>query len=238
MPKKEFLLEDGLAVTVFKRRGNRNLRLSLGPNGLVRVSIPNWAPYRVGLEFARSRKTWIKQNQKPANLLLHGQAIGKAHHLKFIPKVAATRVSSTVQSSLVVVNHPEHVQPHSLEAQTEAEKACIRALRQQAEQLLPQRLQALASQNNLEYKQVAIKRMKSRWGSCDQSKNIVFNLFLVQLPWRLIDYVIMHELTHTEVLKHGPEFWQALEGRLPNVKQLKKEMRQYHPVLLQTSDVS
>jgi predicted metal-dependent hydrolase len=71
--------------------------------------------------------------------------------------------------------------------------------------------------------------MKSRWGSCDQHRNIVLNLFLIQLPWEQIDYVLLHELTHTEVLRHGPDFWRAMERVLSDVKQLRKAVRSAQP---------
>ena len=53
----------------------------------------------------------------------------------------------------------------------------------------------------------------------------------MQLPWNLIDYVLLHELTHTNILRHGPDFWQALEAVLPNMAVLKKTLREYQPVL-------
>src|SRR5262249_22487168 len=118
-----------------------------------------------------------------------------------------------------------------VEVQRIAEAASIRALRRQAEQLLPQRLAGLATKHGFRYRSVAVKRLKSRWGSCDQHKNIVLNLFLMQLPWECIDYVLIHELVHTEVLRHGPDFWAAMARELPDVKRLRKQMRQYQPVL-------
>ena len=78
---------------------------------------------------------------------------------------------------------------------------------------------------------MAVKRLKSRWGSCDQHTNIILNIFLMQLPWECIDYVLLHELTHTNVLHHGPDFWLAMTQVLPNVTQLRKAMRDYQPIL-------
>ncbi|HET8992036.1 MAG TPA: M48 family metallopeptidase, partial [Candidatus Saccharimonadales bacterium] len=64
-------------------------------------------------------------------------------------------------------------------------------------------------------------------GSCDQSKNITLNLYLMQLPWHLIDYVLLHELTHTVVFKHGPDFWAEMDKYLPDSKSLRSEMKDY-----------
>jgi predicted metal-dependent hydrolase len=54
----------------------------------------------------------------------------------------------------------------------------------------------------------------------------------MQLPWELIDYVLLHELVHTNVLRHGPDFWDALSEVLPEVKARKKALRNHRPVLV------
>ncbi len=232
MSSKNFTINGDLAVTVYKRRSSRNLRLSIAPGGKIRVSIPVWASYRAGLDFARSQHLWIRDQHNPAKPLTHGQAVGKAHHLQFVSVVSATKISSRVSNNNITVNYPAANDANSLEVQGIAQKACIRALRIQAEQLLPQRLATLAKANNFEHASVTIKRLKSRWGSCDQHANIVLNLFLMQLPWHLIDYVLLHELTHTVVLRHGPDFWHSLEAVLPDMAMLKKNIRDYQPILL------
>jgi len=53
----------------------------------------------------------------------------------------------------------------------------------------------------------------------------------MQLPWELIDYVILHELTHTEYMHHGPDFWQALEKVRPQAKQFRREIRKFRPTI-------
>ena len=115
--------------------------------------------------------------------------------------------------------------------QKAAHDACIKALRKQAEQLLPGRLSNLADRHGFAYGSVQIKHLKSRWGSCDHERNITLNLFLMQLPWELIDYVLLHELTHTQIMRHGPDFWNAMRRVLPNLQAIRKQMRLHHPVL-------
>lgn len=231
MPNKNFTLDHGLDITVYKRRGNRNLRLSIAPSGQVRVSIPAWAPYRAGLDFARSRRDWISAQHRPAEPLKHGQAIGKGHHLQFIAKPSVTKAASRISDNTIVISHPEAEQPDSPAVQRAARAASVRALRHQAERLLPQRLAALAAIHDFTYQEVSIKQLKSRWGSCDHRTHIVLNLFLMQLPWELIDYVLLHELTHTRILKHGPDFWQAMATASPKTVALRKDLRAYSPVL-------
>lgn len=231
MPNKRFTLDDGLPVSIYKRRGNRNLRLTVNHEGEVRVSIPAWAPYRTGLEFARSRRDWISSQRRPAALLRDGQPVGKAHHLHFRASPGATRASSRVSSGAVVVLHPPTMGHDDPSLQKAAREGSIRALKSQAERLLPQRLAELARTHGFEYSGVVIRRLRSRWGSCDQDRNISLSLFLMQLPWEYIDYVILHELVHTRVMRHGPDFWGVMVDLKPDAKELRKALRGYRPAL-------
>src|SRR5580698_6131511 len=91
MAFKQFALDEHTTVTIYKRRANRSLRLSIAPTGEVRVTIPIWAPYKSGLDFAKSRRGWIMEQQPARSLLISGQAIGKAHHLRFTADPAPIR---------------------------------------------------------------------------------------------------------------------------------------------------
>lgn len=220
-------------VMLYKRRGNRSLRLSIGSTGEIRVSMPYWLPYKAGEQFAASKAAWIAAHRMPTPAgLRHGQAVGKAHRLYFVPSSEATKVTTRLKQNQIEVNHPTAYTAEHAAVQKAARAAAIRALRQEAERLLPIRLQQLAQQESFSFSSVAIKQLKSRWGSCSAQQDIILNLFLVQLPWHLIDYVLLHELTHTKVMQHGAPFWQELERHIPHARKLRKEIGEYHPLLL------
>lgn len=233
MATKQVNLPEIGAVTLYKRKGNRSLRLTIGIKGEVRVSLPYWLPYKAGEQFAMAKKEWIDANRTRTSVQLrHGHAIGKAHRLCFEPIVMATRVQTRVAANEVRISYPAMYAEHDPEIQSAAHKGGLRALRKEAEALLPQRLEALAARTGFSYNSVSVKQLKSRWGSCDSQQNIILNLFLMQLPWHLIDYVLVHELTHTKVMQHGAPFWKEMERHLPNAKLLRRQMSDYHPILL------
>lgn len=232
MSSRQIQLPNVGTVTLYKRKGNRSLRLSVATTGEVRVSLPYWLPYKAAEQFATSKLAWIlaHQNRNIASLK-PGQAIGKAHRLVFTPSAQAVRVTTRLKPNTVEISHPlqyDYLHPHVQQA---ARTAGIRALRKEAQHLLPIRLKQLSQQSGLGYNDVAVKHLKSRWGSCSSAKDITLNLFLMQLPWHLIDYVLLHELTHTKVMRHGAPFWQELELHAPQAKKLRKEIGNYHPVL-------
>lgn len=102
----------------------------------------------------------------------------------------------------------------------------ISAMRHEAKRLLPQRALALARKFGFSFKQIKINSSKSRWGSCSTSKNINLSLFLMRLPWHLIDYVILHELCHTIEMNHSDRFWALMDKVTDNkAKALRAELK-------------
>lgn len=102
------------------------------------------------------------------------------------------------------------------------------ALRRTAKIILPARLHTLSSQYNLPYQSAKINSSSGRWGSCSARKTINLSYFLVLLPQHLIDYVLLHELTHTREMNHGDGFWELL-NKLTNGKAqtLRNELKKY-----------
>ena len=231
MASKQFKLDAETVVTIFKRRSNKNLKLSITPSGLIRLSIPVWASYASGINFALSKLNWIKTQVKPTNMLVDNQAVGKFHHIKFSQITGINKTSSKIISTQIIIKYPTTSAISDKDVQTQATRASLKALRQQAKTLLPRRLNELAVKYDFTYDRVTVKQFKSRWGSCDNKQHIVLNFFLMQLPWELIDYVLLHELAHTKVLKHGPDFWKMLESVSPKAKTLRKQINTYQPVL-------
>ncbi len=91
-----------------------------------------------------------------------------------------------------------------------------------------QRLQELAGRHGFRYRRVAFRNQKTRWGSCSSQNNINLNIHLLMLPGHLQDYILLHELVHTEHKNHSPAFWarldQVLDGKARHYNQ---EMRNY-----------
>ena len=231
MPAKQFQVAAVGTVHVYKRKGARSLRISIASDGKVRVTIPSWASYEEGLRFAHQKAGWIQTNLPPqAQILQSGQHVGKAHRLVFsvLPGDGVrTRIAG---SEIRIIRPPSMVASHP-DVQKAAESASIRAMRLEAQKLLPVRLRQLALAHGFTYNSVQVKQLKGRWGSCDSKKHIVLNLFLMQLPWHLIDYVLLHELVHTEQLNHGDKFWERFLECEPRAKLYRAQIRKQKPVL-------
>jgi len=72
-----------------------------------------------------------------------------------------------------------------------------------------------------------LKRMRTRWGSATPSGKIALNIKLVQVPTRLIDYVLLHELCHLAELHHGRAFYELLGRVLPDWRERREALNRY-----------
>lgn len=223
-------------VTFYKRRGAKTIKLSITHSGTVRVSLPPWAPYRLGLQFVTDKQAWILSQRPQSALLADKSRIGKSHHIVFVQTSSIAKPSSRLVGNEIRISLPPAMISGDLAAQIMIRKACIRALKREAKQLLPLRLEQLASKHNFHYSKVGIKELRSRWGSCNQQRAIVLNCYLMQLPWQLIDYVLLHELLHTRILAHGKPFWHELATYVPDLANVRKTMRATQPTLLAQND--
>lgn len=79
---------------------------------------------------------------------------------------------------------------------------------------------------------VSVRELAYRWGSCSRRQVISFHWKLFQLPVRLVDYVIVHELVHLVEPHHGPKFWACLERALPDWQERKEQLAQWAPEYL------
>ena len=96
-----------------------------------------------------------------------------------------------------------------------------------ARKMLIDRLIKISKKTGLSFNKVSIRNQKTRWGSCSFANNISLNIKLINLPEKLIDYVIYHELVHTVEKNHSSNFWNLLNHYLPESKKLNKELNNY-----------
>jgi predicted metal-dependent hydrolase len=73
--------------------------------------------------------------------------------------------------------------------------------------------------------QVQLSSARSRWGSCHSSGRIHLNWRLVQMPLRLVDYVVAHEVAHLLEMNHSQRFWRIVARLVPDYEARRAEIR-------------
>jgi len=92
--------------------------------------------------------------------------------------------------------------------------------------IVRERIEKYSPELNVAPAKIFIKNQKTRWGSCSTKGNINLNWLLVMTPLEIIDYVIVHELSHLKVMNHSQEFWTLVESILPDYKERRKWLKE------------
>ena len=88
-----------------------------------------------------------------------------------------------------------------------------------------ERLEYFNAVYNFSWKKVAIKNLKSRWGSCSSKGNLNFSYKLSLLPKELADYIVVHELCHLKEMNHSLKFWNLVSKTIPDYKVLRLRLK-------------
>ena len=66
---------------------------------------------------------------------------------------------------------------------------------------------------------IKIKNYKARWGSCSIKGEISYNWKIMMAPPRIIDYVVIHELSHLVHHDHSDKFWKQVGKSFPDYRE-------------------
>ena len=101
----------------------------------------------------------------------------------------------------------------------------VSELKKKAKDYISQRVSYFADIMGVEYGRIAIRKQKTRFGSCSSKKNLNFNLAIMLMPRDISDYVIVHELSHLVEMNHSARFWREVERVIPNYKDCRRWLR-------------
>jgi predicted metal-dependent hydrolase len=215
-------------VTVRKSGLAKNIRISIAPNATIRVSMPAYAPIFAAKRTIASSRAAIRAMllAQHTTSYVNGTQVGKSHH---VVVQQASQLSVTRKKLRIVVNLPPSMNIVSSAVQQEIRGAVISALRVEAKSYLTRRLEYLAERHGLQFASIRFSHASSRWGSCSSQGVISLNIALMNLDFELIDYVLLHELTHTKYMNHSAEFWRFLGTLDPAAKQHRTVLKGHSP---------
>ena len=102
----------------------------------------------------------------------------------------------------------------------------LRELANQAAKELPPLVKLYAGRAGVVCNRIAIKLLRSRWGSCSAMKNINLSVLIILLPRELRDAVVAHEVSHLIELNHSPRFYQVCHRICPDYDQKIAKVRE------------
>jgi predicted metal-dependent hydrolase len=221
----ETLEVGGLTFEVRRSSRRQTLGLTVDRGGELRLHAPENTPEQELTRWTHSKLLWVHR------------ALARKEALA--PKVRAPEFVSGENFSYLGQNYRLKLVRDAAEplrfdsnyfwlaedARSEAEAHFRRWYIRTGRGWLSERTAALARKTGTVAARIAVRDLGFRWGSCGKNGVLFFNWRLLQLPVRLIDYIIVHELVHLQEPHHSHEFWQAIDRALPMWRQLKDALR-------------
>ncbi|MFW3341233.1 M48 family metallopeptidase [Aliarcobacter butzleri] len=95
------------------------------------------------------------------------------------------------------------------------------------EKILPNIVETFSKKMDLYPTSISYRKNKRTWGSCNFKNGLNFNILLMKFPLEIMQYVVIHELSHIKHKNHSKNFWNLVEKYCPNYKQIEKEFKNF-----------
>jgi len=169
----------------------------------------------------RHRARWIREKLALVNLPQSAEDITTGSRLRYCGRTYFTEVRHcpeltkprlTFTAARFIVENPD-----GLVIQFDALMPLLdRFYRERANEKLLARVGHWERQTGLRANGARIRHFQSRWASCDTHNVLEFHPRVMELPARVQDYVIVHELCHTREKNHTKGFWALVARYLPD----------------------
>ena len=142
--------------------------------------------------FAQKERIKLRRNE----ILLFGNRYAYYYSAKYKNKIEINHETKTIQANRDLLDS-------SIQEKW---------LKSMAKKHITKRVEALSEALLLPYHRLYIRSPKKKWGNCSKEKNISINWRVIKAPQFVIDYVIIHELCHTVIMKHTVRFQTLLRS--------------------------
>jgi predicted metal-dependent hydrolase len=245
---RQVLLDDVLVAYEFKRGKRRTIGFSVGPEGLA-VRAPKWVPLPEIDKAVLEKSDWILkklQQMRERGDRLEATRIdwadgcvlpflGQPVTVRLDPRHAFSGVGAELksvaptESAAGLADQPPvltlHVGlPHSA-APAQIRDAVQAWLMRQSKRLFTERLTHFAPHLGVTWHKLSLSSAGTRWGSASADGSIRLNWRLIHFTQSVIDYVVVHELSHLRVMDHSPRFWDTVRSVVPDYAQLRGQLK-------------
>ena len=214
---------------LIERKKMKNCRLKVYPNQTVTLSVPNTVSNEWICSFLNEKSKWIEsklerfsstEGYASTNEIRNGFSI-KMLGEDLIFSVAVSEKNKIYREGKTIsINTQYYNDQNRLMKQFETwwRKESIIFLEDRVKEYYP-----IVQKYGVSQPKVQIRKMKTLWGSCSVSRNVVtFNQFLMKAKPACIDYVVLHELVHFIYPNHSKQFYDFLSIHMPDWKERKR----------------
>jgi hypothetical protein len=222
----------------FKRGKRRTIGLTVGPEGLS-VRAPRWTPLSEVEAMLHERAAWVldklQQARARADALAQARTVwadgaefdflGQRVRLVLDPAHGFAQVGAVLEPGEASAPARLRLGLAHNAGEAQVRDAAQAWLMRQAKRVFTERLDHFAPQLGVQYQRLRLSSAGTRWGSASVDGSIRLNWRLIHLKLAMVDYVVVHELSHLRHMDHSPQFWAVVASVMPDHKQLRQALR-------------
>ena len=227
LASRQIQLQQTTIAYAFQRVKRKTIGMSVGADGL-EVRAPRWATVASVEAVLHEKSAWIlrklQESQERQKQMRHtviewrdGASLpflGEQWLVRLDPEHQSLQASQQETSpKCLPIALSIHAQPGQIRDAVQA------WLMQQAKLNFTQRLDHFAPQLGVQWKRLSLSNASSRWGTASADGSIRLNWRLIHFKQDVIDYVVVHELSHLRVMNHSPQFWETVGSLVPDYQQ-------------------
>ena len=218
--------ETPIEIVFSKKR--KTISIQIKPDS-IRVLSNYWISKNSVREFILKKESWIRKKLadqklrvKPVTNLVNNEKLtlcGKNYTLKVNSE---TIKEPEIRSETIIISNNFKTRKifGSIESQI------LKQLKDFSFRILQKKTFEFSQIMNVRYNSVKIKNYKSRWGSCSSKGDISFNWKIIFAPENIIEYLVVHELSHLIHFNHSKLFWNKVEEFQYNYKENRKWLKE------------
>lgn len=195
---------------IIKRSKRRTLAIVINRRGEIIVHAPIKYPDSKIFAFIDDKRQWIEKKVAEAKATYDELTLSEGETISILGEEYSIRL---IERARVRIDGQQIVLPTQ-----DTKNKLVSYLKRVAKDYLTKRVAELAEMHGFKYQSIKITSATSRWGSCSGSNALNFTYKLVLCPKSVVDYIIIHELTHTIIKNHSKRFYNHIAKIMPNYK--------------------
>ena len=208
-------------------RNVKHARLRVNEDGSVHLFVPNSFTDEEVFKVLEMKAEWIASKQ--LFFQQKGKILLRRNELLLFGNRYAYYYSSQYKNKVVVNDEGKTIQARRNLLDIPTQEKWLKYI---AGIYIRPRVHELSENLLLPFNRLFIRSQKKKWGNCSSGKNISINWRIIKAPKFVIDYVIIHELCHTLIMKHTVKFETLLISHCPEYKQAQAWLEKYGNSLL------
>jgi len=188
--------------------------------------------------FIKDKSVWIEKHlsQISSTKIVKNYTNGEKHlffgveyPLEIIPvstpgrctvQIVAEKIQIQIYENIPLEEHPNKIK-----------EALLHWYLEQGIAAITEKVNLYSQEIGVSYSRISLKEVTSIWGSCSPTNCLSFNRKLVMAPHEVVDYVVIHEVSHMVHRNHGTRFWQLVSKHDPLYKYHRRWLKLNHHLL-------